>query len=336
MGAIPTDANPIEKYAREEDEMEEEIKDDDHDIDDCDTDEEYGEEEQKDDEEEKCAKPKILVVILKQGVIGLLVQQQEKPESGWKHLIMQSNRIDLEGHRPRVRRYAHGLKDLIRIGQGPEALLRRSSSLGANFASNGYFEADAGDVIEAHEWKCVRTINGVRFFEDMAESKGERLRIGRSSLYHFSLVADLGSSQRSPNLKLSAAGLTPTDARGLEGSDLIYIGPLPRDFTGAELRKMLEEYDPLLGFDLAVDCKTGHSKHYALTIRRVASELEKETALKLHMYLKCSLCSVYLEPVIFGFEQFESLIDVIFDISSTNTVQFGFPMSNGFLVHVKL
>ncbi|KAK3033197.1 hypothetical protein RJ639_036989 [Escallonia herrerae] len=82
--------------------------------------------------------------------------------------------IDLEGHRPRVRRYAHGLKDLIRIGQGPEALLRRSSSLGANFASNGYFEADAGDVIEAHEWKCVRTINGVRFFEDMAESKSSK------------------------------------------------------------------------------------------------------------------------------------------------------------------
>ncbi|KAK2993672.1 hypothetical protein RJ640_009487 [Escallonia rubra] len=82
--------------------------------------------------------------------------------------------IDLEGRRPRVRRYAHGLKDLIRIGQGPEALLRRSSSLGANFASHGYFEAHAGDVIEAHEWKCARTINGVRFFEDMAESKSSK------------------------------------------------------------------------------------------------------------------------------------------------------------------
>lgn len=24
----------------------------------------------------------------------------------------------------------------------------------------GDFEGDAGDVIEAHEWKCVRTVNG--------------------------------------------------------------------------------------------------------------------------------------------------------------------------------
>ncbi|KAA8535290.1 hypothetical protein F0562_030293 [Nyssa sinensis] len=58
--------------------------------------------------------------------------------------------INLEGHRPRVRRYAHGLKKLIRIGQGPETLLRQSSNLG---------------------WKCVRAINGIRILEDVAASK---------------------------------------------------------------------------------------------------------------------------------------------------------------------
>lgn len=31
-------------------------------------------------------------------------------------------RINLEGHRPRVRHYAHGLKKLIRIGQGEVSL----------------------------------------------------------------------------------------------------------------------------------------------------------------------------------------------------------------------
>ncbi|OIS97178.1 PREDICTED: protein ENHANCED DISEASE RESISTANCE 2-like [Nicotiana attenuata] len=79
--------------------------------------------------------------------------------------------INLDGHRPRVRRYAHGLKKLIRIGQGPENLLRQASSLGANGESDVYFEADGGDVIEAHEWKCVRTLDGVRIFEDMANKK---------------------------------------------------------------------------------------------------------------------------------------------------------------------
>nr|GMC65105.1 protein ENHANCED DISEASE RESISTANCE 2-like isoform X1 [Ipomoea batatas] len=80
--------------------------------------------------------------------------------------------INLEGHRPRVRRYAHGLKRLIKIGQGPEKLLRQSSSLGANSRSELY--ADGGDAIEAHEWKCVRTINGVRIFEDVAEAKSAK------------------------------------------------------------------------------------------------------------------------------------------------------------------
>ncbi|XP_075643264.1 protein ENHANCED DISEASE RESISTANCE 2 isoform X3 [Castanea sativa] len=78
--------------------------------------------------------------------------------------------INLEGHRPRMRRYAHGLKELIRIGQGPETLLRQSSTLGAG-RPDGYIEGDTGDAIEANEWKCVRTISGVRIFEDVSDSQ---------------------------------------------------------------------------------------------------------------------------------------------------------------------
>ncbi|TYH08623.1 hypothetical protein ES288_A07G030600v1 [Gossypium darwinii] len=79
--------------------------------------------------------------------------------------------IDLDGHRPRVRRYAHGLKNLIRIGKGPEMLLRQTSNLGGSGTSNRYFEGEFGDAIEAHEWKCVRTVNGIRIFEDVVDSK---------------------------------------------------------------------------------------------------------------------------------------------------------------------
>uniref|UniRef100_A0A1J3CIU7 Protein ENHANCED DISEASE RESISTANCE 2-like n=1 Tax=Noccaea caerulescens TaxID=107243 RepID=A0A1J3CIU7_NOCCA len=89
-------------------------------------------------------------------------------------LSMEAN-IDLEGHRPRVRRYAFGLKKLIRIGQGPETLLRQSSTLVNDVRSDGFYEGgDNGDAVEAHEWKCVRTINGVRIFEDVANFKAGR------------------------------------------------------------------------------------------------------------------------------------------------------------------
>ncbi|KAL2465615.1 Protein of unknown function (DUF1336) [Abeliophyllum distichum] len=88
-----------------------------------------------------------------------------------RNKLNMEDEINLEGHRPRVRRYARGLKKLIRIGQGPEMLLRRSSSLGAGGRSDAYFDADSGDVVEAHEWKCVRTMGGVRIFEDVSNSK---------------------------------------------------------------------------------------------------------------------------------------------------------------------
>lgn len=88
--------------------------------------------------------------------------------------LCMENEINLEGHRPRVRRYAHGLKRLIRIGQGPEKLLRQSSSLGGNTGSYLYLHGDGGDAVETHEWKCVRTMNGVRIFEDVANSESSK------------------------------------------------------------------------------------------------------------------------------------------------------------------
>ncbi|KAM6553198.1 hypothetical protein CsatB_013960 [Cannabis sativa] len=91
-----------------------------------------------------------------------------------RNKLNMDNEINLEGHRPRVRRYAHGLKKLIRIGQGPDALLRQSSHLAASAGTDGFFDREVGDVIEAHEWKCVRTVNGVRIFEDVAVSQNEK------------------------------------------------------------------------------------------------------------------------------------------------------------------
>ncbi|KZV22562.1 protein ENHANCED DISEASE RESISTANCE 2 [Dorcoceras hygrometricum] len=88
-----------------------------------------------------------------------------------RNKLNMEDEINLEERRPKVRRYAHGLKKLIRIGQGPEMLLRKTSNLGSHGRLDAYFDADGGDVVEAHEWKCVRTINGVRIFEEVAHAK---------------------------------------------------------------------------------------------------------------------------------------------------------------------
>lgn len=92
-------------------------------------------------------------------------------EGSARDKLNMEHEIDLEGHRHRVRKYAHGLKKLIRIGQGPETLIRKSSGLPDSDKSNKYNEAD-GDVVDAHKWKCVCTLGGIRIFEDVADSKG--------------------------------------------------------------------------------------------------------------------------------------------------------------------
>uniref|UniRef100_A0A0E0QJH9 Protein ENHANCED DISEASE RESISTANCE 2 C-terminal domain-containing protein n=1 Tax=Oryza rufipogon TaxID=4529 RepID=A0A0E0QJH9_ORYRU len=82
------------------------------------------------------------------------------------------NELNLDGHRPRVRRYAQGLGKLVRIGKGPEKLLRQSSNLQSHEIINTNFGGDSGDAFEAHEWRYVRTFNGIRIFEDIANTKG--------------------------------------------------------------------------------------------------------------------------------------------------------------------
>ncbi|KAK1434748.1 hypothetical protein QVD17_00498 [Tagetes erecta] len=95
----------------------------------------------------------------------------ELSQNSTRYRFNLEDEIDLEGRRPRVKRYAHGLKKLIRIGHGPETLVRRSSNLGKHHRPHEFTEGDVADVVEAHEWRCVRTVNGVRLFEDVSDHK---------------------------------------------------------------------------------------------------------------------------------------------------------------------
>jgi hypothetical protein len=44
---------------------------------------------------------------------------------------------------------------------GPELLLRQSSNLRSQERVNTNFGGDTGDAFEAHEWRYVRTFNGI-------------------------------------------------------------------------------------------------------------------------------------------------------------------------------
>ncbi|XP_029124554.1 protein ENHANCED DISEASE RESISTANCE 2-like isoform X2 [Cajanus cajan] len=94
-------------------------------------------------------------------------QQAERElstESNAREKLIQE--MDLRG-KHRMRRYASGFKKLIKIGQAPE-LGRISSKF---FSNPDGFEEDNGDAFEAHQWKCVRTMSGIRIFEDISGHK---------------------------------------------------------------------------------------------------------------------------------------------------------------------
>ncbi|CAN0838554.1 Protein ENHANCED DISEASE RESISTANCE 2 [Linum grandiflorum] len=74
----------------------------------------------------------------------------------------------------RLLRFSAFLKSMICVFEGPETLLRQASNLVSNSKSDGFFEAESEDVIDIHQWRCVRTINGVRIFEDVSSAKSDK------------------------------------------------------------------------------------------------------------------------------------------------------------------
>ncbi|XP_051150527.1 protein ENHANCED DISEASE RESISTANCE 2-like [Andrographis paniculata] len=100
--------------------------------------------------------------------------QQEISKGGSvRDKLTMEDEINLEGPRAGVRKYAHGLRWLVRRKSGDlGSLSRKALNLHSDSRLDMLFDTDTGDVVDGHEWKCVRTINGVRIFEDVAASKG--------------------------------------------------------------------------------------------------------------------------------------------------------------------
>ncbi|XP_059066921.1 protein ENHANCED DISEASE RESISTANCE 2 isoform X2 [Cryptomeria japonica] len=101
-------------------------------------------------------------------------------KSSTRKILNNEDEFTLDGHRPRIRRYAHGVRKLITIGKGPETLLRQSSDLDRASNKKMYLDENKGDAVDPHKWKCIHTVNGIRIFEDVADDKGDKLLLMKS------------------------------------------------------------------------------------------------------------------------------------------------------------
>nr|XP_012568737.1 splicing factor U2af large subunit B-like isoform X2 [Cicer arietinum] len=96
--------------------------------------------------------------------------------------------------------------------------------------------------------------------------EGVAVRVRRPTDYNPSLAAALGPCQPSPNLNLSAVGLSAGSIGGAEGLDRIFVGGLPYYFTEVQMRELLQAFGPLRNFDIVRDKETGNSKGYGFCI----------------------------------------------------------------------
>lgn len=89
-----------------------------------------------------------------------------KFQNGSGHFSQNGDQFNLSGHRPRLRRYARDLTKLIRIGKDSEQSLGRESS--QDFG----LEVKRGDddILEQQDWRCVRSVNGIRILEDISQN----------------------------------------------------------------------------------------------------------------------------------------------------------------------
>ncbi|CAD6252850.1 unnamed protein product [Miscanthus lutarioriparius] len=142
--------------------------------------------------------------------------------------------------------------------------------------------------------------------------EGSPVKVRRPTDYNPSLAAALGPNQPSPNLNLSAVGLTAGSAGGLEGPDRIFVDGLPNYFTEDQVRELLESFGPLRGFDLVKDretagAKSRHLEHWTKTLlsdeQTRRGHLSPDQSRKVSYYRhsnRCSYSQVVRLPLMLG------------------------------------
>ncbi|MCO5611084.1 hypothetical protein L7F22_065334 [Adiantum nelumboides] len=96
---------------------------------------------------------------------------------GSGHKLMDKNQFKMNGHRPRLRHYAKRLTKIKMIGRGSDY----STEYGLQGSNKKlYSNKQDDDIVDEHDWRCVRTVNGIRILEDVSSELTEKLVILKS------------------------------------------------------------------------------------------------------------------------------------------------------------
>ncbi|KAJ7516221.1 hypothetical protein O6H91_22G048000 [Diphasiastrum complanatum] len=101
--------------------------------------------------------------------------EYDKERASGHRFISSEDEFKLNG----VRFSSWSLTKLIYIGRGPDSLLRRPSIVTQEPGFDDFY-SNGGDAIEQADWRCFRTVNGLRIFEDVTVSKAEKGTIMKS------------------------------------------------------------------------------------------------------------------------------------------------------------
>eukprot|EP00249_Psilotum_nudum_P005386 c18824_g1_i1 orf=416-2629(+) len=111
--------------------------------------------------------------------ISAFQHAKEEAESGLekasRRLMNSEQEFKLNGFRYYSRPYLRSPRNFITIGRGPESLLRRPSMITQDPDDvEDYYKHQEGDAIEQENWRCILTVNGLRIFEDVSNSKSKK------------------------------------------------------------------------------------------------------------------------------------------------------------------
>ncbi|XP_024530767.1 protein ENHANCED DISEASE RESISTANCE 2 isoform X2 [Selaginella moellendorffii] len=96
---------------------------------------------------------------------------KEEAEYVSNKLSFINNETEFNVNGPRYHSKSY-LSKLIYIGRGPESLLRRPSMVAQDPLPAVSYTKQAGDAVEQTDWRCFRTVNGLRIFEDIKSENG--------------------------------------------------------------------------------------------------------------------------------------------------------------------
>lgn len=87
--------------------------------------------------------------------------------------LTDKDQFKLNGHRPRLRHYAKKLTKIKTIGRDSDYYLGLEANGLEGRNQQLYASKQDDDIVDEHDWRCVRTVNGIRILEDASSDLTE-------------------------------------------------------------------------------------------------------------------------------------------------------------------